>query len=154
MARGWLCYPVMQRRATPSLLLLGLAAACVPQAMAGPDPEGAIPLPAPAVYAAWFARTEACAGLRGDPARIEWLVVPGVETFPTEAGPKHAMWTRRGDRHRIVLAGNYVQHEMVVRHEMLHALLGRGGHPAEYFEARCGLTWETWAEGRKGGTSE
>jgi hypothetical protein len=32
----------------------------------------------------------------------------------------------------------------VVRHEMLHALLGRQGHPSEYFVTRCGLTWASW----------
>jgi hypothetical protein len=34
---------------------------------------------------------------------------------------------------------------MVIRHEMLHSLIGQSGHPAEYFVERCGLTWETWS---------
>ena len=31
-----------------------------------------------------------------------------------------------------------VENPLVVRHEMLHELLGRGDHPAEYFQRRCG----------------
>jgi hypothetical protein len=27
---------------------------------------------------------------------------------------------------------------------MLHALLDQGGHPPEYFEVRCQLTWDGW----------
>jgi len=44
-----------------------------------------------------------------------------------------------------VIAGNYAEHEMVVRHEMLHALLQREGHPTDYFVNRCHLTWESWS---------
>ena len=54
------------------------------------------------------------------------------------------MWARRGDPEVIIIAGNYVNHEMVVRHEMLHSLIGERGHPTEFFEQRCQLTWETW----------
>jgi hypothetical protein len=57
------------------------------------------------------------------------------------------MWTRQGDREWIVIAGNYLQHEMVVRHEMLHSLIGSHGHPDQFFGTRCRLTWETWAAG-------
>jgi hypothetical protein len=37
--------------------------------------------------------------------------------------------------------------EMVVRHEMLHDLIGRPGHPAPPFGQGCPLTWETWNSG-------
>jgi hypothetical protein len=57
------------------------------------------------------------------------------------------MWNREGRINRIVIAGNYLNHEMVVRHEMLHALLQREGHPTDYFVDRCHLTWETWNSG-------
>jgi hypothetical protein len=30
-----------------------------------------------------------------------------------------------------------VDNAAIVRHEMLHDLLGRGDHPAEYFQRRC-----------------
>jgi hypothetical protein len=34
--------------------------------------------------------------------------------------------------------------EMVVRHEMLHDLIGMPGHPAPPFGKGCPLTWATW----------
>jgi hypothetical protein len=107
-------------------------------------PPGAVPMAAPAQYEAWFTSTERCAGLQGRFNRIQWYVVPGVETFPTEAGPKVGMWEKSGGQARIIIAGRYQGHEMVVRHEMLHHLLDREGHPTEFFVERCQLTWESW----------
>lgn len=96
-------------------------------------------------YQAWFAKTEACAGIVGQLRSVQWFVVPNAETFPTPEGPKVGMWEKSGNAARIVIAGRYASHEMVVRHEMLHHLLDREGHPAEYFVERCHLTWETWS---------
>ncbi|HEV8599346.1 MAG TPA: hypothetical protein VGQ69_08310 [Gemmatimonadales bacterium] len=104
-------------------------------------------LATPAVYQEWHQRTQACSGLTGDFSTVQFYVVPGVDTFPTEVGPKVGMWTREGRVNRIIIAGNYLAHEMVVRHEMLHALLQREGHPAGYFVERCHLTWESWNSG-------
>jgi hypothetical protein len=137
----------MRNRSKAGTLSLAILAACAPTGPSSPVPPGAVPMAAPAVYAEWFQRTEECAGLEGRLQRIEWYVVPGVEAFETEAGPKVGMWTRQGGREWIVVAGNYEGHEMVVRHEMLHSLLGVHGHPDDYFGQRCQLTWETWAEG-------
>jgi len=111
-------------------------------------PDGAQEFVPPTAYQVWWASTEGCSGIRGTLGRIKWYVVPGVSTFPTAEGEKVGIRIKTGDEVRIVLAGNYVEHEMVVRHEMLHALLNRAGHPAEYFQDRCHLTWETWAASR------
>ena len=111
-------------------------------------PDGAQAFVPPAEYEAWWVSTEGCASIQGNLARIKWYVVPGVSTFPTAEGEKVGIRIKTGSDIRIVIAGNYVEHEMVVRHEMLHALLNRAGHPAEYFEDRCQLTWETWAASR------
>ena len=107
-------------------------------------PVGAVPMVAPAAYAEWFSRTQACSGLEGQIQQIQWFVVPDANVFETPAGPKVGMWEKTGGVARIIIAGNYAGHEMVVRHEMLHQLLDREGHPAEYFIERCKLTWETW----------
>ena len=121
---------------------------CSAFAPSEPDlPAGAIPLTAQPAYAAWFERTEACSGLGGQFKQIQWFVVPGAETFATNAGPKVGMWEKAGNTARIIIAGNYVGHEMVIRHEMLHHLLDREGHPPEYFVSRCRLTWESWSNG-------
>jgi len=107
-------------------------------------PAGAVPVAAPAVYRDWSARTEACSGLHADFSTVQWYVVPGVDTFPTESGEKVGMWVSAGGTDRIIIAGNYQNHEMVVSHELLHHLLRHEGHPPEYFVSRCHLTWESW----------
>jgi hypothetical protein len=40
--------------------------------------------------------------------------------------------------------------EMVVRHEMLHELIGKPGHPNPPFGQGCPLTWATWNGGAAG----
>jgi hypothetical protein len=39
--------------------------------------------------------------------------------------------------HWILLAGEKVTDAGIVRHEMLHELLGRGDHPARYYQQLC-----------------
>jgi hypothetical protein len=110
-------------------------------------PVGAVEIAAPAIYQDWYQKTEACSGLSGRYSSLQWYVVPGVETFATEAGAKVGEWISDGTTHRIIVAGNYQNHELVVRHELLHSLLRREGHPVEYFVDRCKLTWESWNSG-------
>lgn len=124
--------------------LSGCAALAPSQAVL---PDGAVPVPAPAIYREWFERTEACSGRTGNLAAVQFYVVPGVETFETRDGPQVGVWIGQGVSHRIVIAGNYQGHEMVVRHELLHTLLRQTGHPEEYFVSRCRLTWESWNSG-------
>jgi hypothetical protein len=93
----------------------------------------------PAVYREWWSRTEACSGLRGDFERVEWLMVPGY-SFACSSGQCAGHW--RGDQ--IYIAEAWQENEMVVRHEMLHALINGGGHPNPPFGEGCPLTWETW----------
>ena len=128
-----------------SLVLSGCAALAPSQAVM---PEGAVPVAAPAVYREWFQRTEACSGRSGNLDAVQFYVVPGVETFETRDGPQVGVWIGEGGSHRIVIAGNYQGHEMVVRHELLHTLLRQTGHPEEYFVSRCRLTWESWNSGQ------
>ncbi len=135
----------MRRLLGHGAIALAVIGGCTPTEPSSSQPYGAVEFSPPAEYLVWYERTERCAGLLGRFQDVQWLVVPGVETFSTEQGSKVGMWTRQGDRHTIVIAGNYRDHEMVVRHEMLHSLIGHSGHPAEYFEQRCQLTWETWS---------
>ena len=107
-------------------------------------PDGAVSFTAPTEYASWWSRTEQCSELAGSMAKVRWHVVPGVASFPTDQGEKVGIRIKTGDRVDIVLAGDFQMHEMVVRHEMLHALLNEPGHPDLYFTERCRLTWATW----------
>lgn len=101
-----------------------------------PDlPAGAEALEAPADYAAWWAATERCAGLSGDLSRISWFAIPGRTSFMYQDGQYDGYWWK--GVHWILLAGDKVQNGLIVRHEMLHDLLGRGDHPAEWFQQRC-----------------
>jgi hypothetical protein len=132
------------RRLGQAALIPAMVGACNPTAPNDSLPAGAVPMAAPEVYREWFARTQQCSHLSGTMDRVQFLVVPGVATFETEAGPKVGLWVRRGGQHYIVVAGDYADHEMVVRHEMLHSLIGASGHPAGLFSDKCNLTWETW----------
>ena len=129
-------------------IFLSLAVA-VAAAACGTEPtavqvEGAQTMAAPERYRSWWSATEQCSGLSGDFSTLEFYQVPGVSTFASPVGTVVGLWNRAGSENRITLAGNYLDNELVVRHEMLHALLEREGHPVEYFVTRCGLTWDSW----------
>lgn len=109
-----------------------------------PLPAGATAMAVHPEYATWWQSTEACSGLKGNFAGIEWFEVPNTSTFQSEAGTVVGLWEKSSGQNRITIAGDYVDNELVVRHEMLHALLGRQGHPPEYFVTRCSLTWASW----------
>ncbi len=126
------------------LPLILLLAGCDLLGPAAPLPAEAVAFTVPAQFRDWWARTEACAGRTGRLAEIDWYVVPGVAQFSNDGAPQVGRWSRSGSDSRIVLAGDFAGDELVVRHEMLHALLDRGDHPSRYFAARCGLTWESW----------
>ncbi len=126
----------------PILLLLCLpAAGC--QRFA---PEEATRFTPPAEYATWWAATEGCSGRHGSMARVNWFKVPG-EGFACPTGTCVGRWE---DNHTIYVAEAWLDHEMVVRHEMLHDLLGVDGHPDPPFGSPCPLTWATWTGPRAG----
>jgi hypothetical protein len=108
-------------------------------------PALAIRIEAPSHFRTWFQQTESCSGLTAAFEAVEWYVVPGVDEFVVEGAPRVGMWQREGGQSQIVVAGNYLEHEMVVRHEILHHLMGREGHPTEMFVERCQLTWDSWS---------
>jgi hypothetical protein len=106
----------------------------------GFEPAGSQSWEPPAIYREWWAATEACSGLSGDFDRVEWMVVPG-ESFECGSGQCVGHWD---PDHKIFLADQWKEHEMVVRHEMLHDLMRRSGHPNPPFGHGCPLTWDTW----------
>ena len=122
-----------------------MALGCAPATLSPSSlPDGAVSFTAPAEYRVWWASTEACSGLSGDFDQIGWYAVPGASTMDTEIGEKVGIWASQDGQSTITIAGEYLDNELVIRHEMLHELLDRDGHPDEYFVARCGLTWESW----------
>ena len=119
-----------------------------------PLPAGAVAMHPPPEFETWWERTEQCSGLVGDYSRISWYVVPNVDTFQSEVGEVVGLWTRSKSGSEITIAGLYANSELVVRHEMLHDLLGRQGHPTYYFVEKCGLTWASWQGDTTGTVAE
>jgi len=115
--------------------LFSLALAC--HDSTAPHVEaGAVPLTAPARFALWWRVTEACSALTGDLASVQWYVVPNTTTLTYENKQVDAYWI--GNPDRIVLADTRRNDGMIVRHEMLHALLHRNGHPRDAYLTACG----------------
>ena len=125
----------------PTVAFIAVALACAgcrdfTSAPLPPDlPDGALAIDPPSNYGAWWSATEQCAGRNGDMSRVHWFVVPGRTSFLYGGGQYDGYWW--DDVHWILLAGDKLQNGMIVRHEMLHDLLGRGDHPAAYFQERC-----------------
>ena len=113
-------------------VLSGLGAAC--RTAVEPLPARAELLRPPAVYARWWAMTEACAGTTGDLPAVRWYQVPGSQ-FTRGDEPVGGYWDARANR--IILAAALVADGAAVRHEMLHAIRRVGGHPRAQFLGSC-----------------
>lgn len=109
----------------------------------GFEPDGAVPVARPLAYDTWWTRTEACSDRRGELDRIRFYLVPGAD-FDCPTGRCVGRWE---PGHKIYIAEAMATNELVVRHEMLHDLLGGGGHPNPPFGIGCPLTWSTWNAG-------
>ena len=115
--------------------LLSLVLAC--ESTTAPDvPTTAMPLAPPARYALWWRLTQACSGISGDLAAVSWHVVPNTRTVSYQGKQVDAYWI--GDPDRIVLADSLRNDGPTVRHEMLHVLLQRNGHPRDAYLEACG----------------
>jgi hypothetical protein len=83
--------------------------------------------------------TEACSGLRGDLHAVRWYVQPDVTALHIpgdDDGQYGGYWWATGNR--ILLTEKAITDGWLVRHEMLHALIGRPGHSRAEFIDRCG----------------
>lgn len=127
----------MCRRARLARSLLLALLGCTEPSLLPPTGEAFSP---PAAYATWWQATEGCSGRTGRFARLAWVRVPsdaqGLFTWDGKrvAGLWHAP-------HTIYLSDKLLDHEPLVRHEMLHDLLQRGSHPDTPFVSPCNLRW-------------
>lgn len=137
--RSWrqsVTFPALTRLAVAAVILIP-ASGC-DRLLTQPDPlpavRGAVPMTPPSSYAKWYAETEACSGLTGRFDRLRWWTAPG-RSFQLETGPQaDGLWDASGN---IVIASALIHDQHLVRHEMLHDLIGEPGHPAHYFRDRC-----------------
>jgi hypothetical protein len=126
------------RRARLGILVLVLTVGACTTPTEPQFPANAIALDVQPQFALWWRMTQACSGLRGDPAAVRWYVQPGRESLqiPGDHGHYGGYWWAIGNR--ILLTEKAVTDGWLVRHEMLHALIGRAGHPRREFSERCG----------------
>ena len=119
-----------------------VAAGCVSGFVAcgsatGPLPKGALPLdPPPVIYSVYWSEVEQCAGQNGDFAGTRFYYVPGDGGFPV-GGSADVVGVWQPETNSITLAQYVMDNPLVVRHEMLHAILKRTDHPAQYFADQC-----------------
>ncbi len=113
------------------VVLCGLAACSL---ISAPLPSGAKRFVPPDVYARWWAMTEACSGRSGSLGTVQWYRVPGSQFVH---GRQKASGYYSKYANRIVLAEQGKERGPIVRHEMLHALLNRDGHPRSQFLGGC-----------------
>jgi hypothetical protein len=124
MVRGWL----------RSTLLVTLLAGCF-LPTEPPLPDGIVPFEPPPRFERWWSLVERCSGHSGAFANVRWYVVPEAHDFVVD-GKRYQGYTWT-EGNRIVLADGLRLDGTLVRHEMLHALVGRG-HSARFFRDQCG----------------
>lgn len=133
--------PAVRRHAA----LATIALACTsPAEPATSFPATAAQFTPPPQYALWWQMTEACSATAAPFAAVRWYRVPGSALPPGSVldtpGAEGATYFDASGA-RVVLADSFAGNARLVRHEMLHALLGRsvaGDHPATAFRTRCG----------------
>jgi hypothetical protein len=102
-----------------------------------PLPTNALVFNPPAVYTKWWAMVESCSGLTGSLESVNWYSTLGQLVDPNDNDATIAgYWSLAGNR--IVLSTSDTIAGGIVRHEMLHALLRRAGHPRSAFLQACG----------------
>jgi hypothetical protein len=103
----------------------------------GPDfPAAAQAFAAPPVYANWWAVVQECAGTRRSFSAVRWYSVPADFRLQVRGADVDGVVY---EDQRVVLREEFRMNGSLVRHEMLHLLTRNiSGHPAEYFQQKCG----------------
>ena len=81
----------------------------------------------------------------GSCRKLQWRIgaFDAVDWYSTSSGTLssrdgNAVGAWFPDGNRIAISRSWMDYGPLVRHEMLHAILQTGSHPAEFFERRCG----------------
>ena len=91
----------------------------------------------PLAYGEWFREVAQCMDRPSSAtsfrfARIEWHAGTGIYN-PSERRTAWGLWT---EPHKITIREDKLFEERVIKHEIVHDLLGRGSHDGPYF-LRC-----------------
>jgi hypothetical protein len=93
-----------------------VAIACRPEGLM--FPRDAVEFSPPTYYRTLWRSVESCSGSAGDYASVRWFRTDGSAGGDVDA---IGAWWPEGNR--IVLNGDYLNNESIIRHEMLHAIL-------------------------------
>lgn len=138
----------LTKRQSATILSFALAAACS-AGTTGPEPLRTSSDPttsnpalhqftAPAQYDLWWELTKSCSGLDRDISGVRFYTEPATDLHPADATTASVAGEWSASTNSITLTDAAVTSGPVVRHEMLHALLVAGGHPADQFVRACG----------------
>ena len=100
-----------------------------------PLPTDAEEFSPPAVYTTWWQMTEACSALTGSMSAVKWYKTNDIVHDAGTGDIIAAYWTAGSNR--VVLTSTVMMNGGIVRHEMLHALRQKGGHPRDQFLGKC-----------------
>lgn len=125
----------MQRLRT-ILVIAGSLALAACEEIIGPFPSDGKAFSPPAVYTTWWNMTRACSGRAGDLADVRWFETDKPLRDPLNGKLVGGYWTPYINR--IIIRSDLMLEGGVVRHEMLHSLVGRGGHSRSQFLEKCG----------------
>jgi hypothetical protein len=98
-------------------------------------PMSAVRIPPPPQYRVWWEVVEKCSGHTRSFDGVSWYRVPIGEGITLDGETAAGAWFASGNR--IAIGDGWKQSGSLVRHEMLHAILQTGSHPAEYFRESC-----------------
>ncbi len=88
----------------------------------------------PRYYGLWWEMVETCAGVRGNFDAVSWYrPIEGAQLQFRGESSFAGYWWEDGNRIAVKTVGS----GPLVRHEMLHALLRSGRHPASIFAGSC-----------------
>ena len=122
------------RIAVKAVAFAALVASCGDNVVDPKLPQGAVQFTPPSYYANWWEMTKSCSGRSGSLADVKWYQVP-ADYFPLNGDAVSAYWS--AGTNQIVLSSQVKDDGQVVRHEMLHALLGEKGHSRDQFLESC-----------------
>jgi hypothetical protein len=92
----------------------------------------------PPVYSTWWNMTQACSGLTGSLGAVTWFKTSQPLRNSRTGEPAGGYWS--SFTNKIVLTNAAMLDGGSVRHEMLHSLLRKGGHPRSQFLGKCAGT--------------
>lgn len=121
-----------------ALALLVFAVACID--FSGPSVavlENKVPFPRADTLLARWERLESCSGITRDFSRTSFYTATSITW---NGNPHGGIWLSPNNEIVVLVDAP----SLMVDHEIMHALLGHGGHPRAYFHGVCGDLLNVW----------